>query len=66
MARPNFVEKTFMGGSKTMKFVNVFSLESFPLYCMYVHEQWPAVGTINGRGYHVQQKGAVCDTHGLC
>ena len=28
---PNFMEKTFTGGSKSMKFVNVFSLESFPL-----------------------------------
>ena len=32
MARPNFEEKTFAGGSKTVKFVNVFSLESFPLH----------------------------------
>ena len=32
MARPNFVEKTFADGSKTVKFVNVFSLESFALY----------------------------------
>ena len=32
MARPNFVEKTFAGDSKTAKFVKVFSLESFPLY----------------------------------
>ena len=32
MAHPNFVEKTFTGGSKTAKFVNAFSLESFPLY----------------------------------
>ena len=31
MARPNFMEKTFMGGSKTAKFMKVFSLESFPL-----------------------------------
>ena len=31
-ARPNFVEKTFTGGSKTAKVVNVFSLKSFPLY----------------------------------
>ena len=30
-ARPNFVEKTFAGGSKPMKFVDVFSLKSFPL-----------------------------------
>ena len=29
MGRPNFVEKTFTGGSKTTKFVNVFSLKSF-------------------------------------
>ena len=28
---PKFVEKTFTGGSKTAKFVKVFSLESFPL-----------------------------------
>ena len=32
MARPNFMEKTFVGGSQTVKFVKVFSLESFPLY----------------------------------
>ena len=32
MARPNFEEKTFAGGSKTAKSVNVFFLESFPLY----------------------------------
>ena len=32
---PNFEEKTFVGGSKTMKFVNVFSLENFPLYNIY-------------------------------
>ena len=32
MARPNSVEKTYVGGSKTTKFVNVFSLESFVLY----------------------------------
>ena len=32
MARQNFVEKTFMGGSKTAKFVKVFSLKSFLLY----------------------------------
>ena len=28
----NFVEKTFVDGSQTSKFVKVFSLESFPLY----------------------------------
>ena len=32
MARPSFVEKTFTGGSKTVKFVNIFSLESLVLY----------------------------------
>ena len=32
MAHSNFEEKTFAGGSKTAKFMNVFSLESFPLY----------------------------------
>ena len=29
---PNFVEKTFMNNHKTVKFMKVFSLESFPLY----------------------------------
>ena len=28
----NFVDKTFMDGSRTLKFTKVFSLESFPLY----------------------------------
>ena len=28
---PKFREETFMGGSKTVKFVNVFSLKTFPL-----------------------------------
>ena len=28
----NFVEKTFVNSHKTVKFVKVFSLESFPLY----------------------------------
>ena len=32
MGCPNSVEKTFTGGSKTTKFVNVFSLKSFSLY----------------------------------
>ena len=32
MVRPNFMEKSFAGGSKTVKFVNVFSLESFLCY----------------------------------
>ena len=31
---PNFIEKTFTGGSKTAKFVRVFSLKSFLLYGM--------------------------------
>ena len=29
---PNFTEKTFAYSHKTVKFANVFSLESFPLY----------------------------------
>ena len=29
---PNFAEKTFTFSHETAKFVNVFSLESFPLY----------------------------------
>ena len=29
MARPNFVEKTFAGGTKAVKFVKIFSLEVF-------------------------------------
>ena len=32
MARPNFVEITFAGDSKPVKFVKLFSLKSFPLY----------------------------------
>ena len=36
----HFAEKTFVGGSKTEKFVNVFSLKSFPLYGIW-HEWWP-------------------------
>ena len=32
MACPNFEEKTFAGGSKTVKSVNVFFLKSFLLY----------------------------------
>ena len=35
MARSNFMERTFAGGSKAVKFVKVFSLESFPLYGMH-------------------------------
>ena len=34
MAYPNFMEKTFVGGSKITKFMKIFSLESFPLYGM--------------------------------
>ena len=33
---PTFVEKTFVGGYKTAKFVNVFSLENFALYSIYI------------------------------
>ena len=29
---PNFIEKTFANSHKTLKFAQVFSLESFPLY----------------------------------
>ena len=36
MACPNFEEKTVIGDFKTVKFVNIFSLESFPLYGIYV------------------------------
>ena len=37
----NFMEKTFAGGFQTAKFVNVFSLESFPLYSRSLHlKQW--------------------------
>ena len=41
----NFVEKTFAGGYKIMKFVKIFSLESFPLYVLikqfvYVNDSW--------------------------
>ena len=32
MACPNFMKKTFAGGSKTVKIVKVFSLKSFPLF----------------------------------
>ena len=33
---PNFTEKTFVNSYKTSKFVKVFSLESFPLYGLYL------------------------------
>ena len=33
---PNFAEKTFVNSYKTSKFVKVFSLESFPLYGLYL------------------------------
>ena len=36
MAHPNCEEKTFTDGSKTTKFVNILSLESFPLYGTWV------------------------------
>ena len=56
MAHPNFVEKTFTSGSKTTKFVNIFSLESFPLYgsyniaaCMHDHTCLPSpLGKLKG------------------
>ena len=44
---PNFAEKTFKNSHKTVKFVKVFSLKSFPLYgnhtehvheCLMVHD----------------------------
>ena len=40
MVRPNFAEKTFASGSKTMKFVKIFSLKSFPLYGI-LYSTWP-------------------------
>ena len=44
-ARPIFVEKTFVGGSKTAKFVNIFSLESFVLYgTLYFSPRFDAIG----------------------
>ena len=36
---PNFAEKTFVDGSQTLKSVKVFSLESFPLYGMHIHDE---------------------------
>ena len=47
MARPTFMEKTFMGGSKTAKFMKVFSLENFPLYSMHNTENSPLIDTKN-------------------
>ena len=44
MARPNFEEKTFAGGSKTAKFVNIFSLESFLLYGTQIHASMCSIG----------------------
>ena len=35
VAHPKFVEKTFAGGSQTVKFVKVFFFGSFPLYGTY-------------------------------
>ena len=32
MSCPNFMEKTFVDGSETMKFMTVFSFDSFLLY----------------------------------
>ena len=43
---PNFVEKTFAKSYKTFKFAKVFSLESFPLYDIWVLLQfWLAAQT---------------------
>ena len=41
----NFMEKTFADGSKTTKFMSVFSLESFPLYS---NGYYLAVWILNG------------------
>ena len=46
MACPNFVEKTFTGGSKTVKFVNVFFLENFLLYG--IHSNYCIAGNFCG------------------
>ena len=43
---PNFTEKIFTNSYKTVKFVKVFSLDSFPLYstCIYEQEQCEILG----------------------
>ena len=33
---------------------------------MRLESTWPAVGTVDGRGYNDQQKGTFCDSRGLC
>ena len=43
---PNFMEKTFMDGSQTLKSAKVFSLESFPLYDMFQGIAFQEVGII--------------------
>ena len=43
MAHPNFMEKTFTVGSKTAKFVNVFSLKSVLLYDIKKHASYQSV-----------------------
>ena len=49
----NFVEKTFTDGSRTSKFVKVFSLESFPLYSIFqalvetVPKDWTCIIHLN-------------------
>ena len=47
---PNFMEKTFVAGSKTVKFVNIFSLESFALYgnVFFFYEQMEDLMLMNG------------------
>ena len=34
--------------------------------CAWAENKWPAVGTVNGRGYDGQQIDAICDAHGPC
>ena len=38
---PKFRGENFAGGPKTAKFVNVFSLENFPLYSIYIYSMIP-------------------------
>ena len=50
----NFEKKTFAGGPKTMKFVNVFSLESFLLsVCMDPHHGHSARNITHGVMHYV-------------
>ena len=59
MACPNFMEKTFAGGSKTAKFANVFSLESFMLYGTVSHECL-ARYKVRGVDYNIQYNVIIC------